>query len=201
MGNSIITLGNSINVLESDVRILKLLLDSRESFTIKGIANYLKINYRIAHERVGVLEKEGSVKVMRVGNSKLCEFAFRFDNKVYEAEYLRMRELCKNKDFLVLRNRLAELNFVFVALVFGSHVKGAANKHSDIDVLTIGGDKKEIEATMNLLPNIHLTAVSVEEFIHMAKRKDFSVVNEAIKNNIILLGREEYYRLLENAQK
>jgi len=34
----------------------------------------------------------------------------------------------------------------------------------------------------------------------MAKSKEFTVVSEAIKNNIIFIGIEEYYRLLSNAR-
>ena len=45
---------------------------------------------------------------------------------------------------------------------------------------------------------IHLTNVNYGNFINMAKSKEFTVVSEAIKNNIILNGIEEYYRLLKN---
>ena len=131
------------------------------------------------------------------------KFNNKFNNKVYEAEFYRREKLFKrNKDFLVIHNRLAELNFVFVALVFGSYAKGTANKHSDIDILTIDGDEKEIKSAISLLPNkIHLTTLSCDEFIQMVKSKEFTVVSEALKNNIILIGKEEYYRLLSNAQK
>ncbi len=189
--------------MDSDIKILKLLLNRREEkFTIKKISEALKINYRIAYEKTMMLEKEGLLKITKLGNSKICEFTYNFNNKVYEAEYYRREDLFKkNKDFLVLNNRLAELSFVFIALLFGSHAKGNAAKHSDIDILIIGGDEKEIRRATSLLPDkIHLVTTSYEEFIHMAKSKEFNVVNEAIKNNIILIGREEYYRLLKNAK-
>ncbi|HIH39126.1 TPA: hypothetical protein HA219_00150 [Candidatus Woesearchaeota archaeon] len=188
--------------MESDIKILELLIEKRnERFTIKKIAETLGINYRIAHERTAVLEKERLIKITKAGNSKICEFANNFNSKVYETEFLRREELfSRNKDFMVLRNRLAELNFVFVALVFGSHAKGIADKHSDIDILTIGGDEKAIRANLSLWPEkVHLTAATYEDFITMAKSREFTVVSEAIKNNIILIGIEEYYRLLKNA--
>ncbi len=187
--------------MNSDIKILKLLIEnSEEKFTIKKIAEALKINYRIAYEKVVALEKEGLIKVTKVGNSKICEFRSKFSDKVFDAEYAKRTELFRNKDFLVLSNRLAELNFFFVALLFGSHARGTANRHSDIDILAVGGDEKEIHATLSLLPKkIHLTYVTYEEFIHMAKLKEFTVVSEAIKNNVILLGIEEYYRLIKNA--
>ncbi len=188
--------------MDADIRILKLLISSREEgFTIRGIAEAAGINYRIAYYRVKELAKEGLVKITRAGQSKVCQFTNRFNNKVYEAEYSRREDLFrKNKDFYVLHKRLAELNFVFVALLFGSHAKGTADKHSDIDIMTIGGDKKEIEKIASIWPEkIHLTALSAEDFIHMAKSREFTVVGEAIRNNIILIGKGEYYRLLQNA--
>jgi len=188
--------------MDSETKILKLLLDWKEErFTIKKIAEALKINYRIAYENVLALEKEQLIKITRVGNSKICEFSYRFNNKVYNAEYTRQQDLFRDKNFLVIHNRLAELNFPFIALLFGSHAKGKSTKHSDIDILTIGGDQKEIKSILTLLPNkTHLTQVTYEEFINMAKSKEFTVVSEAIKNNTILIGIEEYYRLLENAK-
>ncbi|MFH1237453.1 MAG: nucleotidyltransferase domain-containing protein, partial [Candidatus Aenigmatarchaeota archaeon] len=130
--------------ISSDVRILKLLLDRKDDrFTIRKIAETLKINYRIAYEQAMNLEKDGLLKITRTGNSNICEFAHKFGSRVFEAEYLRREELLKNKDFLVIRNRLAELTFPLIALLFGSHAKGVADKHSDIDILAIGGDEKE----------------------------------------------------------
>lgn len=188
--------------MKAGIMILKLLLNNKEEkFTIKKISEVLKINYRISYEQVIILEKEGLLKITKVGNSKLSEFTYKFDVKIFEAEYLRRKELFKNKDFLVLYNRLAELKLPFIALLFGSHTKGTAGKHSDIDILTIGGNEKEIRATLSLMPDkIHLTAINYENFLHMAKSREFTVVSEAIKNNIILIGIEEYYRLLSNVR-
>jgi len=189
--------------MKSDIKILKLLLDKKEErFTIKKIAESLNINYRIAYEQVMKLEEEGLLKIAKIGNSKICEFTNKFDSKVFEAEYERKEDLFKKRDFLILHNRLAELKFPFIAILFGSYAKGAANKHSDIDILTIGGNEKEIKTTISLLPDkMHLTAVNYENFIHMAKSGEFTVVSEALKSNIILIGIEEYYRLMENANR
>ncbi|MBS3123181.1 nucleotidyltransferase domain-containing protein [Candidatus Woesearchaeota archaeon] len=186
--------------MASEIKILKLLLSNKElRFSIKKIAESLKINYRIAYEKVLSLEKEEFIKITIVGNSKACEFTNKFNQKVFEAEYERKEDLFKNKNFLVLHNRLAELKFPFITLLFGSQAKGTADKHSDIDILTIGGDQKEIKAILSLVPEkIHLTSLAYEDFIHMAKSKEFTVVSEAIKNNIILIGIEEYYRLMKN---
>jgi len=186
--------------MKNETEILKFLLNNKEKeFTIKKIAEAIKINYRISYEKVLLLEKEGLIKITKVGNSNLCEFTNKFNEKVFQAEYERKKDLFKNKDFLIIHNRLSELRFPFIALLFGSQAKGIANKHSDIDILTIGGNEKEIKTTISLLPEkIHLIYVNYEEFINMLKSKEFTVVSEAIKNNIILIGIEEYYRILNN---
>ncbi len=187
--------------MDSEVKILKLLLGNKEEkYTIKKIAEALKINYRIAYEKAMKLQKEGLIRITRAGNSKICEFTNKFASIVFEAEYGRKMDLFKNKDFLILHNRLAELKFPLIALLFGSHARGTTDRHSDIDILAIGGDEKEIKATLSLLPlKIHLTRVTYEEFIRMAKSREFTVVSEAVKNNVILIGIEDYYRLVKNA--
>ena len=188
--------------MNSEIKILKLLIGKKEErFTIKKIAETAKINYRIAYEKVMALEKEGLINIAKAGNSKICRFTNKFNPKVFEAEYKRKQNLFRNKDFLVLHGRLAEFKFLFIALLFGSYAKGNANKNSDIDILIIGGNEKKIKMALSLVPKkVHLTHVTYEEFIHMAKSREFTVVSEAIKNNIILIGIEEYYRLLKNAE-
>lgn len=187
--------------MDSEIKILKLLIGNKEEkYTIKRIAEALKINYRIAYEKAMKLQKDGLIRITKTGNSNICEFANKFDSVVFDAEYERKKDLFLNKDFLMVHNRLAELKFPFIALLFGSYARGTADKRSDIDILAVGGDEKEIKAALSLLPRkIHLIGVTYEEFIQMAKSREFTVVSEAIKNNIILIGIEEYYRLIKNA--
>jgi predicted transcriptional regulator/predicted nucleotidyltransferase len=187
--------------MNSETKILKVLLDNKgKKFTIRKIAERAKINYRIAYEKVHELEKEGLIMTLKIGNSKVCELTNKFNNKLFEAEYERRKELFKNKDTAVLYKRLCDLQFPFIALLFGSMAKGTAGKHSDIDILSIGGDFKELQAVASLWPEkIHLTSISGKDFMHMAKSKEFTAVSEAIKDNIILIGIEEYYRMLSNA--
>ena len=188
-----------------EIKILKLLLNNKEArFTIKKIAETLKINYRTAHENVLKLESESLVKTTLMGNSRMCEFTYRFNPKVFEAEAERRGDLFKNKDFMILHNRLAELKFPFIALLFGSHAKGTATKHSDIDLLLISDEVyfKKVQETIAIFPqDIHLTPMTYKSFLRMARSKEFSVVSEVLKKNFILIGIEEYYRLLKNVSE
>ncbi len=191
--------------MKAEIKILKLLLSNKEEvFTIKKIAERTNINYRIAYEKIKSLEKEKLVKVTKTGNTKVCRFTNKFDKKVFEAEYERRQELLKkNKDFKVLYKRLSELNFPFIALLFGSYAKGRATKHSDIDLLIVCEEKREhqIQEILDLFPlKIHPTFTKFEDFMLMLKTKEFNVVSEAVKNNIILIGIEDYYRMIKNAE-
>ena len=191
--------------MKAEIKILKLLLSNKEEvFTIKKIAERTAINYKIAYEKIKSLEKEGLIKITKTGNTKVCKFTNEFNDMVFKAEYERRQDLFrKNKDFKVLYKRLFELNFPFIVLLFGSHAKGKATKHSDIDLLIVCEEKREhqIQEILDLFPlKIHPTFTKFEDFMKMLKTKEFSVVLEAVKNNIILVGIEDYYRLIENAE-
>jgi len=180
------------------LEILKLLISRREeSFSIRKISQIREINYKSAHNALKGLESEGLASLKKIGNTTACSFNNNFNELVFQAECQRRGEALRDKNILILYNRLSELKFPFIALLFGSHAKGKAMKHSDIDILTIGGEQKEIKSEISLFPDkIHLASIGYDEFVHMAKSREFSVVSEAIKNNIILIGIEEYYRLL-----
>jgi predicted nucleotidyltransferase len=191
-----------LKMANETIEILKLLISNKEeAFSIRKISQLRKINYKSAYLALRYLAKEKIVDLKKMGNTTICTFNNNFNDLVFRAEFLRREDLFKNKDFLIIHNRLSELKFPFIALLFGSYAKGTAKKHSDIDILTIGGNEEEIEKSISLLPDkIHLTSVSYESFIRMVKSKDMSVVSEALKKNIILIGIEEYYRLLKNAR-
>lgn len=184
------------------IEILKLLIGNKEeTYSIRKIALQRKINYKSAYNALKALENKRIIELKRAGNTLLCTFNNSFNDLVFKAEYSRREDLFKKKEFLVIYNSLTKLEFPSIILLFGSHIKGTAAKHSDIDLLLISDEEhfKKVQETISIFPqDIHLTPVTYESFIRMAKSKEFSVVSEAIKNNIILIGIEEYYRLLKN---
>ena len=100
----------------------------------------------------------------------------------------------------MLYDRLVKINEQFILLLFGSYSRGMQTKKSDIDLLLISNNPKPIQTQINLMPlNIHLTNIKYEDFKSMLKSMEFTIVSEAVKHNIILIGIEDYYRLMNNA--
>ncbi len=187
------------------IKIVEVILDHLdEELNIAKIAHYAKIDYKNVYNIIVNLEKMKIIDVKLFGKSKKIVLNRIPHPIIFETEYYRREKIFeKNKDFLIIYNKLSELNFPFIVLLFGSHVKGKAKKTSDIDLLIVCEKQRnaEIEDVLDLFPlKIHPTFVSFEEFMQMLKTTEFNVVTEAVKKNIILIGIEDYYRLLKNAE-
>lgn|SRR3989338_426967 len=183
--------------------ILKLLIENQgEIFSIRKISQLRKINYKSAYNVMIKLKIEGLVDFQRVGNATNCSFSKNFNSSVFNVEYERRNELIKNSNFRVIYESLNKISFPFIVLLFGSHAKKTATKHSDIDLMIISDNPKKIHEATSLIPlKIQAIPLTPQEFFSMAKSREFSVVSEAIKKNIIIIGIEDYYRLLENVER
>jgi len=192
-------------MVKNHSKIIKVMLEKQEEdLNIAKISKHSKIDYKNTYNIIKDLEKKGLIIVKPLGKTKRIILNKKNNPLIFETEYNRRKDLFKkNKDFLVIYKRLSELNFPFIVLLFGSHAKKKATKHSDIDLLIICEEKREnqIQEVLDLFSlKIHPTFINFENFILMLKTKEFSVVSEAIKNNIILIGIEDYYRMIKNAE-
>ena len=183
------------------LNILRLLIEHQEPISIRQIALKRNINYKSAYNAVQKLSKEGIITINSLGNTSLCSFNHKFNESVFIVEHARLQELLKNKNFKVIQDDLKSINSQFIILLFGSYAKKNQTKNSDIDFLVITNNPKEVQNELNLIPlKIHITAITYADFQVMLKSKEFTVVSEAIKKNIILFGIEDYYRLIQNAR-
>jgi len=183
--------------------IIKLIETIEERPTIRQLSQETGIRYTNVHNIVKKLEKEDLISLEKVGNAYKCSINKKVHPLIFEAEFRRKENLIRGDDFKILMSKLNSLPFSFISLVFGSHAQKTASTGSDIDLMAIGEShrEKEIERVISILPlEIHLTFFTYEEFLSMAQSREFSVVLEAIKSNIILVGIEDYYRLMENVR-
>lgn len=184
--------------------IVKLVEKGEEKPTINQLSQETGIRYKNVYDIIKKLEEEFLIKTEKIGNSLQCSLIKKMHPLLFDAEFHRRKILTKNSDFKVIQNRLNSLNFSFIILLFGSHAKKTSVKGSDIDIMVIGEKNRErdFENIFSIIPlNIHHNFFTYEEFITMAQSYEFSVVKEAIKNNVILIGIEDYYRLMENVER
>lgn len=190
--------------------IIALMEIQEDNVSISQLSKKLKINYKNTYNIVKRLEKENIIILKRFGKAYSCILNKKMHPLIFEAEYRRREELLKNKNLKVLYDKLNSIILPFIALIFGSYAKKSSNQYSDIDLMLIYNKNRDvqnkitdvnIERNISLLPlDIHPVTFTYEEFFKMAKNKDFNVVEEAMEKNIILIGIEEYYRLINNVK-
>lgn len=113
-------------------------------------------------------------------------------------------DLFTTNNFRVMHDYFKEIKDpFFILLLFGSHASGKARAKSDIDLLLIADNPKltaKVKETVSLMPlDIHFIDIDTKTFLSMLKTTEFNVGKEAAKNNIILFGIEDYYRLINHA--
>lgn len=181
--------------------IMALIENEGQNISIVQLSNHLGMDYKNVYNSVKKLEKDGLISLEKFGNAFNCVLNQKIHPILFEAEYERRKGLLKDKNIYILYKKLNSLNFSFISLIFGSYAKGTSSKSSDIDLMVIGekNQEKEIGRVISLLPlKIHFIFLTFEEFLSMERSKEFTVVSEVIKKNIILIGIEDYYRLIEN---
>ena len=188
--------------MKTEKKIIKLFLEEKNSKTIREIAKKIKSDYKITHTAIQRLLDKNIFLSRIVGKSVLCELNTSFYGvEIYEAENERKENLLKNKNLKQLfKEIMSKLKFsCFIFLIFGSYAKGKPTKSSDIDILFISNEKDFEETTSNVLSLLpvktHHLVFTEEDFIRMKDSKKANVIKEAIKNNIILYGIENYHRL------
>jgi len=189
-------------MMKTEAKIIRLFIEEKGSKTIREISKRMKSDYRITHTAVQRLLDKNIIVSKTVGKSVLCEMNNSYySHELYEAESNRKEDFLKNRDLKQLyRDVMAKIkSSFFIFLVFGSYAKKQQTKSSDLDIIFISNDKDFEEKTSNillLLPiKTHVLVFTEEEFIRMKDSKKSNVVKEAIENNIILYGIENYYWL------
>jgi hypothetical protein len=179
--------------------ILRFLVEhNQESYSISEIAKLIQKDYKNTHEAIQNLP---SIKIKKSAGASQISFAFTFSELLFQVELQRRNEILKDKNLNILYNDLSKVNSQFILLLFGSRAKKTNRKDSDYDILVISDNPKLVEQKISLYPlDIHVNTFSLQEFRDMLLSKEFTVVSEAVKNNVILFGIEDYYRFVENAQ-
>ncbi len=187
------------------LKILSFFIENKEmKITINSLSKKLNLNYRIAFQETKALEKEGLVKIEKVGNSNICRFNYKLSKKVFEAEETRKNNLLKNKSLDVIYGEIEEIKDpFFIFLVFGSYASGKQTKHSDIDFCIISNNVETKRKAVSIVDNVpvrtHILEFSTRKFLEMLATNKDNVGKEILKNNIILKGIESFYEIVNYA--
>ncbi|MEK6951818.1 MAG: nucleotidyltransferase domain-containing protein [Nanoarchaeota archaeon] len=188
--------------MKTEKKIISLFIKEKRPKTIREIAKKIKADYKITHIAVQRLLNKGILLAETIGKSTLCRLnAIYYGIEIYEAENKKREDLLKNKNIKQLYKEVMKKvkTSFFMFIIFGSFAKGKQAKNSDIDIMFVSNEKnfdEKIHNVFSLLPiKTHYLVFIEEEFIRMKNSKESNVVQEAIENNIILYGIENYYRL------
>ena len=186
--------------------IIKFLIENKnEELNIRRISKSLKMDYKNVYSIIKRLEKWQLVQIETFGQSSRVKLNAIAHPLVFEAEFERRKEVLRNKNLAVMLSsfKRAIKSKLYVLLLFGSYAKKTQTKSSDIDLMFICPDgledtfEKEVDRTSHSMPlPLHPLVFSERQFIEMANAKEPNVGQEALKNNIILYGIEQYYGLI-----
>ena len=172
--------------------------NSDNSFSIKEISEHIDKDYKNTFDAV---KQMPSINISKVGSSNQVSFNFEFSTLLFEVETDRKKRLLKDKNIKTICADLSKLDSQFILLLFGSRAKKKHRKNSDYDLLLLSDNPDKVERKVGLYPiNIDLNVFSLDEFRQMLLSKEFTVISEAVKHNVILFGIEDYYRLIKNAK-
>ena len=188
--------------MKTEYKILKMMIENKQDFTIREIAKRIGADYRITYVAVQRLVQKNILIIKLVGRSSLCSLNERYYGaEVYQTEEERRTSLLKDKNINQLfKDVMAKVGTsFFICLLFGSCVKGKWKKGSDIDLIFVSNEvnfEKEIGNILSLLPlKIHILVFTEREFKKMYDSKKLNVVKEAMKGYVILHGIENLYYL------
>ncbi|MFH1365755.1 MAG: nucleotidyltransferase domain-containing protein [archaeon] len=172
--------------------------------TIREISILLKKDYPNTYNAIIELEKEGFLKIEKIGKSKVCSvelnqktislFSFLDEQESFEANIPNMNKILDFKEFS--DNLL---------LVTGSYVLGKQTKTSDIDLVLIVKEKafekqKLLEnITSLMIPKFHALVFSYKDFIDMLLDKKPNLGKEILNKRLIFRNTIRYYNLIKEA--
>lgn len=196
-------------ITQTQEQILAFLLaNPEEQFSIRGIAKELNKSYTLVYNNITDLENENIIIKQNVPPAKLVKLNKFIPTHIFVDIELKRKEKFLKK-YLWIEIMLKDIlmstkNPFFILLIFGSYASGKATNNSDIDLLIIVQDKKNIKDIEDIIHKTYtkvkkgLNFIDMNDFIEMIKNPNkLNIGNEAKKNHIILYGVEVYYELLK----
>ncbi|HLC91010.1 MAG TPA: nucleotidyltransferase domain-containing protein [Candidatus Nanoarchaeia archaeon] len=196
---------------KTQLGILGLLLH-RTPQTIRGIARSLKKSYPLVYNSIQrLLETEILVKE-ELPPAHMIRLSENIPiTLLVEAEQMRREAFLQRHKWIrvYLQDVLSETTTsLFVLVIFGSYAQEKDTDMSDLDLLAIVPKKEDIQKMETVLAKPytkvkkHIIVVDEADIKEMlAKPFQLNVGNEAVKENIILYGAEQFHYLRRKAKE
>ena len=189
--------------------LMWLLQNPEEKETIRGISRKLGKSYTLIYNNILGLEKKELIKKQAVPPAQIITFNEHAPLDTFVDIELKIKDNFLQKNLwakLMLKDIFKEMDSpFFILMVFGSYAKGTQNEKSDLDLLIVVNEKKEIKEVEKDMQNVYtkikksINVVDIDNFREMINNPGkLNIGNEAKKNHIILYGAEEYYQITKN---
>jgi predicted nucleotidyltransferase len=188
-------------------KIMEMLLPQPfRAYSIRQINIVIKGSYALTYQSVHSLTHKKLIKAKKMGNSLSCQLNLSADPQllaisslIYSQGFLRRVRF----SFLIdeIKERLNDL--IYIMVLFGSHAKGTAKRSSDVDLLFVVQNEKDIEKTRGKIKSVlsstkikvEFEVITTEWLLKMFQEKN-TVGREVLEGSIILYGAEQYYTLV-----
>ncbi len=188
-------------------KIMELLLPHPfRANSIRKISKLIKSSYALTYTSVQSLRTKRIIKVTKLGNSCACQPNLSADPQLLALSSLEQarKVLAKTRfGFVIDEIKVALAESLYILALFGSQVKGTATAASDVDLLFVLQNEKDIEETKRKVRSVlSSTNIKIEFDVITAAwlenmfEEKHSVGREILESCIILHGAEQYYTLV-----
>lgn len=174
--------------------------------SILGLAKRLKKAYPKTYEAVKELEKEGILKIDKIGKSNIVYLPLN-NRSIPQLAFLdeqdNINKRIPNYEKIMAMPELLH----YLVIITGSYANGTETKKSDLDAVIIVSDnenpidvQKYLENKMLLFhPAVHLYVFKASDFKDMLTEKTENYGKEIFKKHLILRNAYLYYTVLSEA--
>ena len=176
------------------------------SYSIKEISRLIKSSYALTHESVKQLVEKKTIKTKKIGNSTSCQLNLSANPQLLAVSSLVYSHKLLSKvqfGFVIdeIKDKFDDL--IYIMILFGSYAKRKATKKSDVDLLFVVQNEKDVEKTKKRVKsvisstniNVEFETVTIAWLLKMFEER-YSVGREVLEGSVVLHGAEQYYTLV-----
>lgn len=197
---------NDLTLSKNSLKVLSVLISSIQERNLHSLASVTGFSVMGISKIVHQLEEKKIITINKFGKSCLLRLNRSWQNLLF----FSLAEQYKCNDFLQkhpsLKGFILQLQEKLrkkaeFALIFGSYASGEEGSASDLDLLIVSSEKKEvfkIIKTLSVLLNINLSpfVVTKAEFVSQVRKKHRLYREIVDGKRIMILGEYEYWKLV-----